>query len=93
MARRPPPLLLLEGLLSSARRKPTSRRHYSSRRKKPNARTLSPQRLNWLVVGKALLKHPLERIPNHTSITNPTNKSNSWLALKGGAGKSQPKES
>ena len=94
MALRRPPLL--EGQWSSARRKPTSRRHYSSsrRKNKPNARTLSPQRPNWLVAGKALLKHPLGPSPNHKSTTtSPTNKNNSCLEPKGGAGHSQAKQS
>jgi hypothetical protein len=46
------------------------------------------------VAGKALLKHPLGPSPNHKSTTtSPTNKNNSCLEPKGGAGHSQAKQS
>ena len=65
----------------NARRKPRNRRRYSSR--KPNARTLSLQRLNRRA-SKLFLEHPMGRCPNHT------NKSNRCLGLNEGAGPSPP---
>ncbi|HKH37164.1 MAG TPA: hypothetical protein VKA82_08350 [Rubrobacter sp.] len=67
----------------------SSRRQWSSRKPKP--RNLSRHRLNRLA-SKHLLKHPLAQSPDHNSI-NHTNNSNRFLALKGGAGPSPPKES
>ena len=59
----------------------------------PDHNSTNPSHLSNLCLEPNKVKHPLDRSPNHNS-TNPTNKSNLFCqALKGGAGKSPPKQS